>query len=129
MLIDMTLEFTPQMLADSGNSGNQSLTGHLGTHFDVMDKTFPLEYTRRRGIVWDARHVKGRDISVVDVDLEQVSAERGTFVMENLCNLHRVLEAGDGTFLAHTYPIRCSGLTGLPCRVIAEVSPQKEGIC
>lgn len=186
MLIDLTLEITPQMLAGAQGQENKSLTGHLGTHFDVMDKAFPLEYTRRQGIVWDVRSVKGRDISVEDVDLERVSAgmfaaffsgfleavgyggagywgehpqlshelidrllgqgvsiigvdfagvrrgaehtpkdqlcaERGTFVVENLCNLHRVLATGDGTFLAHTYPMRCSGLTGLPCRVIAEI--------
>ena len=36
------------------------LFGHIGTHFDVMNKTFPLNYTRRKGIVFDISDIQDR---------------------------------------------------------------------
>ena len=52
--------------------------GHLGTHFDVMDKEFPLEYTRWEGIVFDVSTIQGRDIEIGAIPMEQV--EKGQFV-------------------------------------------------
>jgi len=185
MLIDLTLPITPELLKSSQNNANKALFGHIGTHFDVMDKTFPLEYTRRKGIVFDVSAVKERDIDLSDIDLnnltenlfvafytgfiEQVGyggegyfskhpqlsnrlidalvakkisligldfagirrpgehipkdrfcADNGVFVIENLCNLKTLVDAG-GSFTAHTYPLNCTGITGLPCRVVAEI--------
>jgi kynurenine formamidase len=51
---------------------------------------------------------------------DQYCAEHGTFVVENLCNLKALLDAG-GRFVAHTYPMNCVGISGLPCRVVAEL--------
>lgn len=186
MLIDITLKVTPKMVEDANASEKRSLTGHLGTHFDVMNKEFPLEYTKRRGIVFDVSQVADRDISSEDIDLSKVSdhmfvafytgfiekvgyggpvyfsehpqlsneliddllekgvsiigvdfagvrrgkehtpkdqycADRGVFVIENLCNLQAVLAHGDGAFTANTYPVSYTEMTGLPCRVIAEL--------
>lgn len=161
--------------------------GHLGTHFDVMDKKFPLENTERRGILFDVSHVKEREIDISDITLNKVAehdfvmfytgclkentfgtpkylqtplelsnalitallnkkvsmigidfpgirkpaehpqadqycADHGVFVIENLANLDELLAAAKGQpFLAHTYPVNYEGLTGLPCRVVAEV--------
>lgn len=185
MLLDITLQVTPQMRHDAPEKDNRALVGHLGTHFDVMDKEFPLDYTRREGIVIDVSHVQGRDIEASDIPMElvkagqfvafytgyidrepygtktyfsqhpqlshslidalleknisilgidcsgirrgkehtpkdQLCADKGVFVVENLCNLDAVVAAG-GQFIAHTYPVNYSGMTGLPCRVIAEV--------
>lgn len=53
MLIDLTLKVTPAMAADAQGREKKALTGHLGTHFDVMDREFPLEYVRRPGVVFD----------------------------------------------------------------------------
>lgn len=77
MLIDITLKITPKMVSDAQGNEKKSLTGHLGTHFDVMNKEFPLEYTERRGIIFDVSHVKGRDIDISDVDLDRI--EEGMF--------------------------------------------------
>lgn len=55
MKIDVTLEITPKMVQDAQGHDKKSLSGHLGTHFDVMNKEFPLEYTQRRGIVFDSQ--------------------------------------------------------------------------
>ena len=185
MLIDITLKITPDMVKAAPGNETKALTGHLGTHFDVMNKEFSLDYTRRSGIVFDVSHVIGRDIAVSDIDIRMVSqgmfaafytgfieevgyggqkyfgehpqlsdelidalidkgvsligldfagvrrgkahtpkdqycADRGVFIIENLCNLKAVVEAG-GQFTAHTYPVNYVGMTGLPCRVIAEV--------
>lgn len=185
MLIDITLRITPQMLKDSQNIDNKALVGHLGTHFDVMDKEFPLDYSKRRGIVFDVSKVDNRDIGVSDINLDDVQkdmfvafysgyiekepygtktyfsehpqltnelvdalcdkgvsvialdfagirrgkehipkdyecAQKNVFVVENLCNLKTLLDNG-GRFTAHTYPMNYAGITGLPCRVIAEI--------
>lgn len=185
MKIDITLKITPKMVTDAQGNEKKALVGHLGTHFDVMDQEFPLEFTERQGIVFDVSGVKGRDIDLADINLDKVKkdmfvafytgfietegygsktyftahpqlsnrliealldkgvsiigvdfagvrrgrehtpmdqhcADRGVFIVENLCNLGSVLEQGE-TFTAHTYPMNYAGLTGLPCRVVAEL--------
>lgn len=51
---------------------------------------------------------------------DQYCADRGTFVIENLCNLKAVIDGGS-LFTAHTYPMNYVGITGLPCRVVAQL--------
>lgn len=75
MLIDLTLKITPKMAADAQGNEKKALVGHLGTHFDVMNKEFPLEYTERRGILFDVSGVTGRDIDVSDIDAERIEAD------------------------------------------------------
>lgn len=185
MLIDITLKITPEIIKASQNQTDKSLAGHIGTHFDVMDKEFPLEYTVRRGIIFDVSHINDRDICSEDIDISKIErdmfvvfytgyiekeaygskvyfsehpqlseelietllykgisiigidfagvrrgkehtpkdaycADRGVFIIENLCNLKNILNISE-SFIANTYPMNCVGLTGLPCRVIAEV--------
>lgn len=72
MLIDITLKVTPEMIADAQGHENKSLVGHLGTHFDVMNKEFPLEYVERDGIVFDVSNCVKRDITVNDIDITKV---------------------------------------------------------
>ena len=185
MRIDITLRITAEILESAFRSTDKSLMGHWGTHFDVMDKDFPLEYTERNGIVFDVRMVKDRDIDIPDIDISKVSqgmfvvfytgyienerygtseyfkehpqlslglidalldkkvsvigldfagvrrgkehtpmdqkcADRGVFIIENLCDLGRVLEKGD-CFKASIYPMNCIGMTGLPCRVTVDI--------
>lgn len=185
MLIDITLKITPAIMEDAKKTENSALAGHLGTHFDVMDKEFPLSYTNLAGIVFDVSGVQDREIGCHDIDLskigqdmfvafytgfiekigygqpgyfsqhpelsmelieallekgvhvigldfagvrrgkehtptDQYCADRGTFIIENLVDLNAVLQTG-GRFTAHIYPMNFLGLTGLPCRVIAQV--------
>ncbi len=185
MKIDITLKITPKMVTDAQGNEKKALVGHLGTHFDVMNKEFPLDYTERRAIAFDVSAIKGRNIDVSDIDIskagadmfiafysgfieeegygtqryfrehpqlsydlidtliergisiigvdfagvrrgkehtptDQYCADRGVFIIENLCNLKTVLDAG-GIFTAHTYPMNYADMTGLPCRVIAEI--------
>ena len=185
MLIDITLKITPKMVTDAQGNEKKSLVGHLGTHFDVMNKEFPLEYTKRKGIIFDVSKNYDKDIDLTDIDItkiekdmfvvfytgfiekenygskkyftehpqlsnkliealleknisvigvdfagirrgaehtpkDQYCADRGVFIIENLCNLKSVLENGS-TFIANTYPMNYAEMTGLPCRVVAEV--------
>ena len=185
MLVDITFKITPEIAAKDPSTTQPALSGHLGTHFDVMDKEFPLEYTERDGIIFDVSGVKDRDIGVDDVNVDlvnpgtfvafysgytdrveygsdgyfanspqlsneliecllnknisiigldfagirrgkehipkdQLCAEHGTFVVENLCNLGLLVEQGKD-FSVNTYPMNFSGMTGLPCRVIAKI--------
>lgn len=185
MLIDLTLKITPKMAKDAQGNEKKALVGHLGTHFDVMNKEFPLEYTKRKAVVFDVSHVLSREISLCDIDsvkvqkdmfvafytgflekegyggktyftehpqlsvelvdflldrgvsiigidfagvrrgkehtvIDQYCADRDTFIVENLCNLQSVLSISD-TFTVNTYPMNYAEMTGLPCRVIAQV--------
>ncbi len=74
MRLDLTLELTPQMVAHAQHNENKALVGHLGTHFDVMNHVFPLDYTERIGVVFDVSHVEDRDIDLGDIDIAKIEA-------------------------------------------------------
>ncbi len=77
MMVDVTLKITPKMVTDAQGNEKKALVGHLGTHFDVMNKEFPLDYLERRAVVFDVSRIRGRDIEVSDIDMEKV--ESGMF--------------------------------------------------
>lgn len=185
MKIDITLKVTPEMVHTAQGNEKKAFTGHLGTHFDVMNKEFPLEYTKRQGVIFDVSKIKGRDIELKDIDINKVKkdmfvcfysgfienvkygtqeyfknhpqlskelidvllakdisiigidfaglrrgkehveidqrcADKNTFVVENLCNLYSIIKTKD-TFVANTYPMNFANMSGLPCRVVAEI--------
>jgi kynurenine formamidase len=187
MLIDITYSVTKKDAENALKREKQALFGHIGTHFDCMDREFPLEYTKRRGVVFDVTCRKEEDISESDIDLslvekdmfaafytgyiekegygtksyftehpqikteliekliqkgvsligidftgmrrgeehikwDMLSAQKGVFVIENLYGLNKLLGGGRSAFFtAHTYPVKYEGMTGLPCRVVAEI--------
>ncbi|HUX40242.1 MAG TPA: cyclase family protein [Rectinemataceae bacterium] len=49
--------------------------GHLGTHFDVMDKEFPLAFTRREAVVFDLSSNSTEEIEIGDIDLSLVEPD------------------------------------------------------
>lgn len=181
-LVDLTLCVTRQMRMDAKGNELQTLSGHLGTHFDVMNKVFPLEYTRRNGIVFDVRNIEyeiqcddialdkvekdmfvgfcanfiekegygsynysknhpvlsyelidrllEKGVSIIAIDFQgvrrgkehtpcdQYCADHNVFIIENCCNLDKLI---DKKFIAHTYPLNYEGMSGLPSRVIGEI--------
>ena len=182
MFVDLTLKITPKMTQDAQGNLKKALVGHLGTHFDVMDKEFPLEYVRRDAVVFDVSGVSNRNIDISDIDLNEVKpdmfaafytgyinkveygskeyftshpalsvelidallergvsiigidcagvrtgkehtpmdqhcADQGVFIVENLCNLDMVI----GRCVINTYPMNYAEMTGLPCRIVAEI--------
>jgi kynurenine formamidase len=188
VLIDLTLAI------DRKSADGQPLRnlGHLGTHFDIMDKEFPLHYVRRIGRLVDIRGVRDREIEVADLpseihsdefvifwtnyieeigyggktydftsaelsdalvahlvtqpvsligvdaasiqrrdkhrQVDEYCAARNVFVVENLSNLECLSRAaGLEPFVVYCLPLNFRGLTGLPCRVVADVSRSSIG--
>ncbi|MBR0597974.1 cyclase family protein [Sinanaerobacter chloroacetimidivorans] len=188
MLRDLSIKITTELNKTAADNEPKVTYGHLGTHFDVMDKEFPLELVRRNGIVFNVSDIRDRDIDVNDINLSFVSkgmfvafytgfieqepygtkayftehpqlanelvdalldkeisiigvdcpgvrrgrehttidqycADKNVFIIENLCNLSSVLNGRKAnTFIANTYPLNYTGVSGLPCRVVAEIS-------
>lgn len=53
---------------------------------------------------------------------DQWCADHGVFIVENLANTGLLLQvAGQRPFTVYTFPLSIDELTGLPCRVIAEI--------
>lgn len=187
MLIDITVRVSRETQKKALENETMASMGHLGTHFDVMNSTFPLCYTKRSGIVFDVSgaldadiELNENDLSLIQADMfvsfysgfikkvaygskeyfknhpqlshqlvetllekhisiigidfagirrgkehtpkDQYCADKGVFIVENLCNLDEVLQGKPfNTFTANTYPISFEGLSGLPCRVVAEI--------
>ena len=187
MFIDLTVTVALDGHNPDPDTAQKMRLGHLGTHFDVMNKTFPLEYLKLEGIVFDVSRVANRDITQDDIGFDEVGkgmfvalhsgvieregygtrpyftehpqlsqemidalldrgvsiigvdfagirrgkehppadqrcADRGAFVVENLCNLAAVLNGRPAVrFTAYTFPVSFTGMSGLPCRVAAEV--------
>lgn len=187
MLIDLSIKVTKFTRKEANDNEKMVSFGHVGTHFDVMNKEFPLSYVKREGVVFNVSRVTERDIDVEDIDIshvkkdmfiafytgfigrveygtkkyfkdhpqlshqlidklldhnisiigvdfagirrgkehtpkDQYCADKGVFIVENLCNLEKVLlDKQHNSFIANTYPIHFDGMTGLPCRVVAEL--------
>lgn len=130
MLIDLTVEVKQDKWKDISRNEKMTSLGHLGTHFDVLDREFQLANTRRRGQLVDVRGIRERDIEARDLGAAGIEAagirrgaehtptdrhcaDHGVFIVEHLANLDLLLErARGGAF---------EGISGLPCRVIAEL--------
>ena len=185
-IIDLTWRVDLQTADKAKENLEKAKGGHLGTHFDVMNKEFPLEYMEREAVVFDVGECgTERDITFDDIDInevpkggfvafrtgfieqegygtktyfrdhpqlsmeligqllnlgvaiiavdfagvrrgqehtptDQICADRGTFIVENVCNLATILNGQRyAHFIAGTYPVNFVGMTGLPCRVVA----------
>ena len=187
MLVDLSVLVTKFASREALDNEKIVAFGHLGTHFDVMNKEFPLAFVRRKGIIFNVKGIFDREITAQDIDLtlvepemfiafysnfieeieygskeyfknhpqlsdalidqllqkkisiigvdfagirrgaehtpkDQYCADRNVFVVENLNNLHAVIRNEKYKLcIMNTYPIKFTGLSGLPCRVVAEV--------
>ena len=99
MLLDLTLPITPAMQKEAKTQQNPALEGHLGTHFDAMDKCFPLEYTRLQGVVFDVSSVGDGEIGAECIDMDKIS--RGMFVAFYTGFGEKVGYGNPGYFSAH----------------------------
>jgi len=182
-MIDLSIPVSLKTSGEAATNEKMVSFGHLGTHFDVMNKEFPLEFTSRKGIVYNVRgksevniedidlslikndmfvafhsgyideepygtkkyftehpqisvelieELLKKSISVIGVDfagvrrgeehtpIDKYCADKGVFIIENLCNLDKVLNSKNIVeFQVGIYPVNFTGLSGIPCRVIA----------
>jgi kynurenine formamidase len=72
MFVDLTIEVSVAAREKAFDNERMVAFGHLGTHFDVMDKQFPLENLERPGVVFDVSGVSERDIDVQDIDISMI---------------------------------------------------------
>lgn len=196
--IDITTCVSAELLAKAHKNLNLAFNGHVGTHFDVMNKVFPLEYMELDGVIFDVTNnnkkvaigtdgtfvdeigtsdidldavkegmfvafhtgfieqegyatkryftehpqlsfdlihaLLDKHVSIIGVDFagvrngkehtptDQLCADQGVFIVENLCNLSSVLEGKKQVmYKIGTYPVKFEGQTGLPCRVVARI--------
>ena len=70
--IDLTIQLDESMWERALARSKMSAFGHIGTHLDIMDKEFPLDYTVRRGRIFNVTELRERDVEVLDVDSEGV---------------------------------------------------------
>ena len=76
MKIDLSVPVTQKILdtlsAFSKERGGVDLFGHLGTHVDLMGKTFDIDRSEVAGVVFDLGLIKDREIQPEDVELPKV---------------------------------------------------------
>jgi len=72
-MLDLSVKVSREMVNNAFANEKMVAFGHLGTHFDSMDKEFPWEFTRREGIVLEASGSTERDI---ELPVEQLSEVR-----------------------------------------------------
>lgn len=76
MKIDLTYPITKEVLGITQTNLSKSFSGHFGTHFDVMNKQFPLEYTQRQAIVFDiSKFDIEHEIQLEDIDLSCIQKD------------------------------------------------------
>ncbi|WP_129600036.1 cyclase family protein [Anaerophilus nitritogenes] len=190
MKIDLSISIQRELfndLLEKSFKTKRDIIGHIGTHFDVMNKEFSLENTTRNGRLFDVRNIRAREINITDIDLnkikendfvifytgylgeepygtekyftdypvlskdlidnliskkvnligidtasivkpdihietDQYCADNGIFIIENLNNLELLFnKVKDKSFKVYTFPINIKNISGLPCRVIAEI--------
>jgi hypothetical protein len=85
MKIDLSFKIDKEALEEISRSLAQvnldlEKQGHIGTHFDVMNKEFSIENTITIGRVFDISHIKNGEVKVDDIDLSSV--ESGDSIQE-----------------------------------------------
>ena len=88
MKLDLTLKVERKLLEQLLGSTLQDTTqtienlqksGHVGTHFDVMDKEFSFKNIITKGKVFDISHIQTGEVKLKDLDLSSV--QENDFVM------------------------------------------------
>jgi kynurenine formamidase len=79
MLLDLTFAVKSENLSKYKWAQKIYESGHVGTHFDVMNKTFPLESFRTKGKIIDISHIRDREVEISD--LSGHSIEEGDMVI------------------------------------------------
>lgn len=83
MKIDLSLpidrELWNKMIIKTSTDENFQKLGHIGTHFDLMDKKFDIENTIRQGKILDVSNIKNREIEIEDI--KEKGINKGDFII------------------------------------------------
>jgi len=72
VFVDLTVKVSAPARKKASDNKRMVSFGHLGTHFDVMDKEFPLNYLERTALAFNVSGVIERDIELEDLDISIV---------------------------------------------------------
>ena len=72
MLVDLSVKVSRTASGNALDNEKMVSFGHMGTHFDLMNKEFPLEFVKREGLVFNVRDMKEREILPGDIDMSLV---------------------------------------------------------
>lgn len=83
MRMDLSVKVEKKLISEMLGSAdyvvNAEKAGHVGTHFDVMDKVFSIDNMITKGRLFDISLIKTGQVTVADLDLSAVG--EGDFVM------------------------------------------------
>lgn len=71
-IIDITLKVSPKSAGDAKDNLAKAWSGHIGTHFDVMNKVFPVDYMELPAVAFDVTRRGNAEIQLDDIDIEAV---------------------------------------------------------
>lgn len=77
MKIDLSVKVEKKMLEKVLDTStkvieNIAKAGHVGTHFDVMDKEFSIENIITKGKIFDISHIKTGEVKIEDLKLSTI---------------------------------------------------------
>lgn len=75
MFVDLTVLVTKFISQEALDHEKVAAFGHLGTHFDVMNKEFPLSFIQRKGLVFNVKGIFDEEIDVKHIDFSLVRPE------------------------------------------------------
>ena len=73
MEMKLSLDVDKKIIDNIINEKAYGRLGHLGTHIDIMDKSFPLEYLKRKAIVFKLKDYK--EIVLKDIDINRIEED------------------------------------------------------
>lgn len=106
------------VLAENGYGEASYLKNPVQLSWELIDALLA------KGIAFLGVDLAGIRLPAEHPQADQRAARQGTFVVENLFALGELATAltSNPVFQVQTYPLRLSGATGLPCRVVAELA-------
>jgi kynurenine formamidase len=76
----VTKELLERFLAMTATGKDSEKFGHVGTHFDVIDKTFSLANCQRQGRIFDVRSIES-EVGLTDVDVSVITENDFVFFL------------------------------------------------
>ena len=110
---DMFVAFYTGFIEKEGYGGKTYFTEHPQLSDELIDSLLD------KGVSFIGVDFAGVRRGKEHTPKDQYCADRGVFIIENLCNLQELNNKEDIVF--NTYPMNYADMTGLPCRVVAEV--------